>query len=121
MHDPPLHIPVSLRSLLLLLMAIPLVVPAQSPSPGSSPFSGSYPLLDGDVIRYQTTPPDDMVARLQRKIDRGEAKLTFEERHGYLVSVLQQLNIPVSSQALLEDQHPTTPDLASYAACPVFQ
>src|ERR1700740_1157866 len=56
---------------------------------------------DSSVIRYQTTPPDDMVARLQRKIDRGEAKLTFEERHGYLVSVLQQLNIPVSSQMLV--------------------
>ena len=115
MQAPPLHIPVPLGSLLLLLMAIPLVVPAQSPSPGSSPFSGSYPLLDGDVIRYQTTPPDDTVARLQRRIDRGEAKLTFEERHGYLVSVLQQLNIPVSSQTLVFSKTSTQQRLISPA------
>lgn len=42
-----------------------------------------------------------MVARLQRRIDSGKAKLTFEESHGYLVSVLQQLNVPLSSQTLV--------------------
>jgi hypothetical protein len=63
--------------LLPVLMAVPLVSRAQSPA--QSTFSGSYPLLDGDVIRYQTTPPDNMVARLQRRIDSGKAKLTFEE------------------------------------------
>ena len=86
-----------MRSVLLpvLLAALPLAGPAQSP------FSGSYPLLDGDVIRYQSTPPNDLVARLQRHLDRGEAALSFQEPHGYLLSVLQNLNVPLSSQTLV--------------------
>jgi hypothetical protein len=78
-----------------LLAAWPLGSPAQSS------FSGSYPLLDGDVIRYQSTPPNDLVARLQRHLDQGEAKLSFQEPHGYLLSVLQQLHVPLSSQTLV--------------------
>ncbi|HXB74866.1 MAG TPA: hypothetical protein VNY05_41935 [Candidatus Acidoferrales bacterium] len=70
-------------------------------SPAQSSFSGSYPLLDGDVIRYQSTPPNDLVARLQRRLDQGETTLTFQEPHGYLLSVLQQLNIRLSSQTLV--------------------
>ena len=99
MHYRPAHNRVSLMGLLPMLMVVPWVARAQSPA--QSTFSGSYPLLDGDVIRYQTRPPDDMVARLQRRIDKGEAKLTFEGSHGYLVSVLQQLNVPLSSQTLV--------------------
>jgi hypothetical protein len=79
----------------VLLAALPVASPAQSS------FSGSYPLLDEDVIRYQSTPPNDLVARLQRRLDQGEAKLSFQEPHGYLVSVLRQLNVPLSSQTLV--------------------
>jgi hypothetical protein len=78
-----------------LLAALPLASPAQPT------FSGSYPLLDGDVIRYQNTPPNDVVARLQRRLDEGSTKLRFQEEHGYLLSVLQALNIPISSQMLV--------------------
>jgi hypothetical protein len=87
----------AVRSALLpaLLAALPPASPAQSS------FSGSYPLLDGDVIRYQSTPPNDLVARLQRRLDQGEAKLSFQEPHGYLLSVLQQLSVPLSSQTLV--------------------
>ena len=85
------------RSVVLaaLLAAVPL------PSPAQSTFSGSYPLLDGDVIRYESTPPNDLVARLQSRLDRGEAALSFQEPHGYLLSVLRNLNVPVSSQTLV--------------------
>ena len=85
------------RSVLLfaLLAALPLASSAQSS------FSGSYPLLDGDVIRYLSTPPNDLVARLQRHLDQGEAKLDFQEPHGYLLSLLQLLSIPLSSQTLV--------------------
>src|SRR5258708_8651498 len=79
----------------VLLAALPVASPAQSS------FSGSYPLLDEDVIRYQSTPPNDPVARLQRRLDQGEAKLSFGESQGYLLSVLRQLNVPLSSQALV--------------------
>lgn len=81
--------------LLLWLAALPLGLQAQSS------FSGSYPLIDdGEVIGYQSKPPNDPVARLQRRLDQGQPKLTFEESHGYLRSVLQQLGVSVSSQTL---------------------
>lgn len=71
------------------------------PARAQTPFSGYYPLLDTNVIQYLTTPPNDPVARLQRCLERGDAKLKFETRHGYLLSVLQQLNVPLSSQGLV--------------------
>jgi hypothetical protein len=40
-------------------------------------------------------------ADLQAKIDKGTAKLEWVQGSGYLRSVLKQLNIPVSSQALV--------------------
>src|SRR5215471_17615973 len=86
---------VFLAGVLAVLMGVPLTLPAQSP------LTGSYPLLDGDVIRYQTTPADDVVARFERRLELGEAKLTFHEQQGYLLSVLQQLNVPLSSQTLV--------------------
>ena len=66
-----------------------------------SPFSGSYPLLDEDVIGYQSTPPNDAIALLQRRLEQGAAKLQFQDRQGYLLSVLEQLKIPLSSQTLV--------------------
>jgi hypothetical protein len=82
----------------VLISALWALPPA---SPAQTPFSGYYPLLDSGVIRYLTTPPNDPVARLQRRLDRGETKLSFQEPHGYLLSVLQQLKIPLSSQGLV--------------------
>jgi hypothetical protein len=52
-------------------------------------------------IDYQSEKLDDPVARLQRRLARGEAKLDFEPRHGYLRSVLRTLGIPESSQTLV--------------------
>jgi hypothetical protein len=54
--------------------------------------SSQYP--SEDVLK-------DPVALLQARLDRGELKLTFDARHGYLASVLSHLKIPVSSQALV--------------------
>jgi hypothetical protein len=81
--------------LIVLLAALPPASPAQTP------FSGYYPLLDTDVIRYLTTPPNDPVARLQQRLDRGDARLGFQKPQGYLLSVLRQLNVPLSSQVLV--------------------
>jgi hypothetical protein len=90
-------LPNSVRGVLLavLLAALPPASQAQKP------FSGYYPLLDTDVIRYLTTPPNDPVARLQGRLDRGEVKLSFQKPQGYLLSVLEQLNVPSSSQGLV--------------------
>ena len=45
--------------------------------------------------------PTDPVAELEQKIEQGQAKLTYEPRHGYLESVLDQLHVPKDSQGLV--------------------
>ncbi|MFN0168583.1 MAG: hypothetical protein ACKV22_19335 [Bryobacteraceae bacterium] len=58
--------------------------------------------VDDAVIGYNNSQDlEDPVARLQRRIDRGEAKLQWEDAHGYLASVLKHLGVPVSSQMLV--------------------
>ena len=44
---------------------------------------------------------NDSVARLNRKLQSGEIQLEFEERTGYLRSLLAALDIPVDSQVAL--------------------
>lgn len=46
-------------------------------------------------------PAHDAIARLQQRIDRGDANLNFDTKHGYLASVLKELKIPASSQSLV--------------------
>src|ERR671910_868822 len=46
-------------------------------------------------------PTSDPVAALNRKIQAGESSLAFEERTGYLRSLLAALDIPVESQIAL--------------------
>ena len=79
------------------LFALPLAGPAQSPTP----FSGYYPLLDTNVIQYATTPPKDPIARFQRRLNQGDTKLRFQNPQGYLLSVLHELDVPLSSQGLV--------------------
>ncbi len=43
----------------------------------------------------------DPVAQLQRRIDQGRTTLQFEPKHGYLQSLLRELNVPASSQSLV--------------------
>ncbi len=52
-------------------------------------------------INYLQATPNDAVSRLQARLQAGEVRLEFEPQHGYLASVLQQLDVPVSSQVLV--------------------
>jgi hypothetical protein len=52
-------------------------------------------------IDYRSENLSDPVAKLQKRLDRGEVKLDYEPKHGYLKSVLDQLAIPVNSQTLV--------------------
>src|SRR5262249_11361289 len=54
-----------------------------------------------EPIRYLTAPATDPVARLKQRLQRGEASLAYDSRHGYLPAVLKALEIPVSSQVLV--------------------
>jgi hypothetical protein len=54
-----------------------------------------------EPISYSSPEVDDPVARLQRRLDRGEVQLKFDAEHGYLRSVLDFLKAPISSQGLV--------------------
>ncbi len=68
--------------------------------------AGQAPLLpsalrDHPAIRYQTTQPQDDVAKLNERLQRGSATLAFEPTTGYLRSVLALLDVPLDSQMLV--------------------
>jgi hypothetical protein len=52
-------------------------------------------------IDYLGSAVHDPVARLGERLERGEVSLPFASKSGYLASVLQVLDVPVSSQILV--------------------
>ncbi len=56
---------------------------------------------DVEPILYSTATPHDPISVLQQRLEAGKTQLEFDERHGYLKSVLKQLAVPVSSQMLV--------------------
>jgi hypothetical protein len=65
------------------------------------PLSAGAVDLDREPINYATAQPHNAVERLQKRLDDGQAKLTYDEGTGYLRSLLRELNVPVSSQMLV--------------------
>lgn len=57
--------------------------------------------LDADPINYRSARADNPVSRLQDRLRRGETKLRSDDDHGYLKSVLKELDVPLSSQVLV--------------------
>ena len=72
---------------LLLILLIPSAVQADS-------FYERYP------IDYEGGEASNEISRLQKKIDAG-LKLKYDNKHGYLKSVLEALNISEHSQVLV--------------------
>tara|TARA_R110002049_G_scaffold27321_2_gene94371 strand:+ start:648886 stop:650220 length:1335 start_codon:yes stop_codon:yes gene_type:complete len=56
---------------------------------------------DGPPINYQSAPVDDAVARLKDALDRGERTLQWNDKNGWLSSILDALNVPAESQTLV--------------------
>jgi hypothetical protein len=81
-------------ALAAVLLPIPVIAQIAVQNQGYVPFSDA-------PINYRTHPVTDPVAQLQVLIDRGEVKLDYEPKHGYLKSVLEKLEIPVDSQTLV--------------------
>lgn len=81
-----------------------LFVLAASQSASSAPSAAS---LASAVVVGQSgpapsgVPARDPVARLQARLASGEVTLEFDERRGYLPSLLSALDIPASSQGLI--------------------
>ncbi|MEX2465869.1 MAG: hypothetical protein WD995_03100 [Gemmatimonadota bacterium] len=84
------------RGAFALLAVVTLLTPAQMVSAQSADARGAaaVPLDDSGS-------PINPIAVLQRRIDAGDTVLDFDDQHGYLVSVLEALDIPVSSQGLI--------------------
>jgi len=60
-----------------------------------------YVPLDDPAIQY-AGPVDDAVARLEQRLESGQAKLDFAPNGwGYLPAVLKQLGVPIDSQVLV--------------------
>ncbi|QDU38055.1 hypothetical protein Mal4_23750 [Maioricimonas rarisocia] len=57
--------------------------------------------FEREPIDYQNAPVQDRIHQLKQKLERGEASLKFDERHGYLPAILDALDIPISSQVLV--------------------
>ena len=57
--------------------------------------------FEEDTIAYSKTPDSGPVARLQGRIDEGKVKLKYQGAYGYLLSVLEELKVPKSSQMLV--------------------
>ena len=59
-----------------------------------------YIPLDDPAIRY-TQPPNDPVARLEKRLESNQATLDYSPTQGYLPAVLRELNISTDSQTLV--------------------
>jgi hypothetical protein len=66
-----------------------------------APLARGQAAYEGEPINYNTAPVDDAISKFQARLDAGKAKLTYDNRHGYLESVLKNLGIPASSQSLV--------------------
>jgi hypothetical protein len=69
----------------------------------ASDFQGATHLipLDEDIIGYSKAEPDSAISRLQKKIDSGTVTFEWDDKFGYLPSLLKSLEIPASSQMLV--------------------
>jgi hypothetical protein len=69
----------------------------------ASDFQGATHLvpIDEDSINYSKAQPDSAISKLQKQIDSNELRLEWDQKYGYLPSVLKALHVPVESQMLV--------------------
>src|SRR5262245_24629201 len=57
---------------------------------------------DHPAIQYYEVPLDNPIAKLDRRLERGEIKLDYAGNGwGYLPSILKALDVPIDSQSLV--------------------
>ncbi|WP_372896906.1 hypothetical protein [Stieleria sp.] len=57
--------------------------------------------FEREPINYLDAEVNDPVAQLSKKLESGETTLRYDDQFGYLQSVLEALDVPVSSQTLV--------------------
>jgi hypothetical protein len=87
-----IHMNSRLFILTFVLSAVLLVAPK---------LSAQQAEYDHAAINYTQSVPNNVVSRLQQRIDGGEATLTYDSQRGWLPAVLEQLGISPSSQTLV--------------------
>lgn len=92
--SPIRHLPAIGALVLGCLGGVPASAQVAVRNQGYLPFSDP-------PINYRSNDLNDPVAKLQRKLERGSARLVYEPEHGYLRSVLQLLEVPIESQTLV--------------------
>src|SRR4051812_30018641 len=79
---------------------VPIVICAASLAVFTGAARGEIP-FEREPINYLTAPVHDPIARLQERLQARSVELRYDDRQGYLRSVLDLLNVPVSSQVLV--------------------
>lgn len=98
-HENPLR-PMRTPTLLGTLGILAILLPANPASPSSRSALRPDP-GPGTALQENAVPTDDPVARLQERMASGEVTLAYDTLTGYLPALLEELEIPVSSQTLV--------------------
>jgi hypothetical protein len=73
--------------------------------------------IEREPVNYLKSPLSDPISRLQKRLNADDVRLTFDDKSGYLASVLKTLNVSETSQMLVFSKtslqrnriHPRTP------------
>ncbi len=57
--------------------------------------------IEREPVNYLTTPLADPISKLQKRLNADEVGLAFDDKSGYLASVLKTLNVSETSQMLV--------------------
>lgn len=72
------------------------LVIAATPLPAFAQFD-----IEREPVNYLTTPLTDPISKLQKRLNAEDVRLAFEDKSGYLASVLKSLNVSETSQMLV--------------------
>jgi hypothetical protein len=67
----------------------------------ASHLRGQSDDFENEPINYSKAESEDPVAKLKEKLDRGELHWKWDEKFGYLPSLLESLSVPIESQVLV--------------------
>ena len=88
----PIHRAVSLWSRMGVVTVLPIL---------HVTLSAGIVEIEREPINYKTTPVQDRVQRLKQQMDHGDVRLEWDNKRGWLTSVLKHLDVPASSQTLV--------------------
>ena len=90
---------------ILLSLHVSMALAPAADRPGAQ-----RPASELDHTQYKSTAASGAVAALHTRLERGEARLDFAAKQGYLLALLRELKIPPSSQLLVASK--TSPNKA---------